>query len=126
MDEFILSKRSHFILYGAASLGSVLYKKLKQHGANIDAYIDQRAEEMHELMGLPVYGLTEVANHLDVKNAVVIVSVKNVFEHTRIAAQLSELGFHNLLFKPYPVLQGKGTAEECLINMCCKRKQKVY
>ena len=40
MDEFILSKRSHFILYGAASLGSVLYKKLKQHGANIDAYID--------------------------------------------------------------------------------------
>lgn len=117
MDEFILSKRSHFILYGAASLGSVLYKKLKQHGANIDAYIDQRAEEMHELMGLPVYGLTEVANHLDVKNAVVIVSVKNVFEHTRIAAQLSELGFHNLLFKPYPVLQGKGTAEECLINM---------
>ena len=79
MHEFFMNKDSHFILYGAASFGSVLYQKLTDQGALIDAYIDQRAEEICRLMGVPVYRLSDIANYLDVSKAIVIVSVKNVF-----------------------------------------------
>ncbi len=117
MHEFFMNKDSHFILYGAASFGSVLYQKLTDRGAMIDAYIDQRAEEICRLMGVPVYRLSDIANYLDVSKAIVIVSVKNVFEHTRIAAQLVKYGLHNLLYKPVAVLNNRATNEDCVIDM---------
>lgn len=116
MDEFTLSRDSHFVLYGAASFGSVLYQSMTAQGVIIDGYIDQRAEEIHQLMDVPVYALADIGKHLDVTNVIVILSVKNVFEHTRIAAQLVEYGLYNLLYKPIEVLNGRGTVEERFID----------
>lgn len=116
MDKFVLSKESHFILYGAASCGSLLCDKLLLQGYAVDAFIDRRAEEITGLKGIPVYKPEDAAEKFCGKETVVIISVKNVFEHSRIAVELAELGLQNILYKPYSVLKGKGKEEEYIIG----------
>lgn len=116
MSNFILSKKSRFVLYGAASCGTILCRKLEKEDCKVDAFIDQRGKEIGWLMNHPVYDLKQAQERLPVKDVIVIVAVKNVFEHSRIAAELIKAGFCNILYKPYAILQGKGAVKEQLIN----------
>lgn len=115
MNSFEFNKKTPIILYGAAAIGNIMYNVLFSQGYNVKGFIDKRADEITDYLNLPVWKIED--NSLD-RNDIVIISVKNVFEHEQIVEQLVENGFTNLIFKPLNVLNGKGTEnEKCLSNL---------
>lgn len=116
MDNIVLQKGSRMLLYGAASFGTILYEKLKQSDFIVEGFIDQRADEIPELKGKAVYSIQEAAFRFSDADVIVVISVKNVFEHTKIAAKLFESGLKQIIYKPYAVLNNKGTEEENIIS----------
>lgn len=109
---FTLTNDTAVFLYGAASVGKLIYQR--NPALHICGFIDMRAEELHEFMGLPVYS-PEQAVELD-KESVLIISVKNVFEHEDIAASLNDAGFDKLIYKSNAVLRGQGGVEEARLS----------
>lgn len=108
-NDFILSSRVPVYLYGAASVGKTIFERNKT--LNICGFIDKRAEEIKDFMGLPVYTLEQASKKLD-KRSVIILSIKNVFELEKIAESLYETGFDKLIYKSRAVLQGQGDTSE--------------
>ena len=101
-ESFVFSSRSGIILYGASSIGHLMFEKLSSAGYKIAGFIDKRAEEIKEYMGVPVWTVSSVPKEIKAgDDTVVFVAVKNVFEHQTIAALLTENGFHNIIYKPY-------------------------
>lgn len=96
-------------LYGAASIGKIVY--LRNPSLNICGFLDKRAGEIKNFMGLPVYTLAQATASVD-KQAVIMLSIKNVFELEDIAVSLYEAGFDKLIYKSRAVLEGHGNAED--------------
>lgn len=95
------------ILYAAGGLSCKVEETFYKSGKEIEAYIDRRAEDIGTFHGKKVYSLEEAEKEIVCKkNCVVIITTKNVFEHSQIAAQLKEKGFSNIIYKDYRVLQG--------------------
>lgn len=119
MDQtFLFSKESKIILYGAASIGHIMFLGLSEAGYQVIGFIDKRAEEIKEYLGRPVWLLTDVPG--DIKNnpdTVVFVSVKNVFEHQTVAEQLTENGFYRIVYKPYHILIDDATEKDKRMDM---------
>ena len=116
MGEYVFDKRSRIFLYGAGSLGSIVGKYLLDSGAQICGYIDQRAKEIFTLHGLPCYSKDEIDTVADRENDVIIVVIKDVFEHERIKETWLQAGYQRVIYKPMSVINGKGSAEEIRIN----------
>ncbi|MGN0739634.1 MAG: hypothetical protein ACI4LX_05625 [Treponema sp.] len=112
--NFFIDKQTPIILYGAATIGTLLYQKYQLWGLNITGFIDKRAEEIKNFIGLPVYAIEN--EKLDKPNVVVLIAVKNVFEHSRIASRLQKAGYKNVIFRPYNALNGNGSENENLLN----------
>lgn len=113
MDHtFALTTRTPVFLYGAASVGKIIYQR--NPALHVCGFIDKRADEIQEFMGLPVYSLKQMTK-LD-REAVLVISVKNVFEQEDIAVSLSEAGFNKLIYKSNAVLRGQGPAEEAKLS----------
>ena len=100
------------ILYGAASIGNIAKQSLENCGIEVLGYIDKRAFELQEYNGLPVWELETIPLEFINAEIFIYVSVKNVFEHEKIALQLKEKGFEKLIYKPYSVLLGYNKEEE--------------
>lgn len=101
-----------YLLYGAASFGTLVKGILEECGIKIVGFIDQRAYEMTSYDGLPVWGIDSVPiEYMDGKTEIII-SVKNVFEHEDIAHELYGRGWHFIIYKPYNVLLGYGNEKE--------------
>ena len=113
---FSLEKSSKIIIYGAATSGRIIYGILKKNGFNIIAFIDKRADELGELDGKRIVGSIDDISDNDIEKCVVIIAIKNVFEHTKIATKLVKSGISNILYKPYSVLNGEGTEDEKKIS----------
>lgn len=113
-QTFNIDKSTPLVLYGAATMGTLYYKKYKEWGGDVKAFIDKRAGEIKEFLGLPVYDIEN--DGLDKENVVVILAVKNVFEHSRIAAKLQKAGYKNIIFRPYNSLNNNGSEKEILLN----------
>ncbi len=105
----------NYILYGAASIGNIAKESLEQCGLQVVGYIDKRAFELSVYNELPVWGIDSVPDQYMNEDTVVYVSVKNVFEHEAIAANLLAKGFRYIIYKPYSVLLGYGSREECAL-----------
>lgn len=105
MNTFTINRETPVYLYGAAATGKFIYENL--HSCNIDvtAFFDNRAEEIKTFLGRPVWSPKSISE--GDKNAVVIISVKNVFEHEEIANSFIAEGYHQLIFMPAAVLNGK-------------------
>lgn len=115
MKEFIIKKSRKVIIYGASVVGIDLYQKLIKKNFQVIAFIDKRAEEIKSIYDIPVY--FENLNTLDNKdNCLVIIAVKNVFEHEDIADFLKKKGFYNLLYRPMDVLDGGKSPEAIRLN----------
>lgn len=107
---FVFNKHSRIVLYGAATIGILLYERLSYGGFNIIGFIDKRADELKDHNGKPVYAISD---EIDCKeDVIVIVAVKNVFEHSRIAKQLKRNGWRKIIYIPYNSLNGKGSEDE--------------
>lgn len=114
MKKFSIKKQSEIYLYGAASIGKIVCENLLEKGYSVAGFIDKRADELKTFLDRPVISLSDVSK-LDT-DAVVVVSVKNVFEHENIVQNLLNENAHNLIFKPKSVLENRATNEEIRIG----------
>lgn len=112
----MVNDNKNYILYGAASIGNIAKKTLESMGLKVIGYIDQRAYELPIYNGLPVWGLDQIPSVYINSETVVFISVKNVFEHEKIAETLYRIGFRYIIYKPYDVLLGYGSEQENIIN----------
>ncbi len=112
-EYFQLDKSVPLILYGAATIGRLLYQYLTGQNFRVAGFMDTRADEIGELCGLPVFSVDDDKVS---RECVIIIAVKNVFEHERIAAELQKRGYYRLIYRPYEVLGGQGNSLERELN----------
>lgn len=103
---FEIKKDSKIIVYGAAYLGHMISEVLDKYGYEIMCYIDSRSSEIDSMRGKPVYSLQQAAKLYTEVQPIVILAVKNVFEHSKIANGLIKAGFVNLIYKPREIIDG--------------------
>ena len=96
----IWTKETPVVLYGAAHVGTQVYKHLSG-AANIIAFADKRADEIKMFMELPVYapGSDQFTDEIKI-SSIVVVCVKNVFDHENITQELIGSGFSHVVFCP--------------------------
>lgn len=87
--KYILNKNSNIIIYGSATMGSMLVDRLQKANINVKGFIDKRAYEIKELKGYKVWsiddhGLKEIID----ESTVIVIAVKNVFVHKEIVDSL--------------------------------------
>lgn len=117
MDCFSINQDMGFIIYGAGGNCYHIKNLLQNAKYSVEAILDKRAETIHDIEMIPVYTLEKFALMDDVKqNRIIIISVKNVFEHINIVRELLEQGYKNIIYKPFPVLQGEQDEEWDSIN----------
>lgn len=110
---FTLRYDSDIYLYGTAAIGCILHDLLCRQGYTVSGFIDKRFYEIQSLCALPVL---PIDSGLIPKDAVIIIAVKNVYEHSRIVRSLLEHGFSKLIYRPYPCLLDEGNHTENQIN----------
>lgn len=90
--SYIIDKNTPILIYGAATEGHLLLGRIQKHLKNICGFIDKRAREIHSINGYPVYSLDsdEIKNIVMKSDPVIIIAVKNVFEHRQIAYNLKQ------------------------------------
>lgn len=116
-EKYQIDRNSQVILYGAATTGAILYCCFVEHGYQVAAFIDQRADEEGTYYGLPVLSLQEAGQWFsEMQDVVVVVAVKNVFEHEKIAKELWRMGCDKIVFRPYAVVSGGGEKLDCWLN----------
>lgn len=115
-NEYLISKNDSIIIYGAATVGIRIFKILLENNFNIEAFIDKRADEISTLLGYPVLNINDKDCLERKKNSIVIVAVKNVFEHNKIAETLLKIGFNKIIYKPYWELIGCANEEQQIIS----------
>lgn len=111
---YTLTKDDRVILYGAATMGTILLKKLQEKGYETECFFDQRADEIQTHCGLLVYR-PEIYDQ-EKEKAVILLAVKNVFSHSQIAAKLLRLGYKKIIYRPFHALDGSGTKQEMELN----------
>lgn len=122
MHMFSVSKQNTFFLYGAATIGTIISDGLMAAGYKVKGFIDRRADEIISIHHLPVYAPNDTEIPRD---AVIIVAVKNVWEHSRIANDLVAYGFCNIIYRPLSVLKGNEEDPWQIINQaydCIEKK----
>lgn len=105
MAGFELKNEKNYIIYGAGGNCYHLIAKLESAGKKVNAVIDKRADSLNDVQGVPVYTIEQI-KAMEMRDIVIILSIKNVFIHTEIAESLVSAGFHKIIYKPLPVLQG--------------------
>ena len=94
------------VIYAAGGVGRAAYTNLMEMGLDIYGFVDMRAELIKYAMGKPVLSIKQV-RELDDKDAfLIIITLRNVFEHNRVANMLLSEGFSNLIYKPISILRG--------------------
>ena len=115
--EFLINKDSKIIIYGAATTGAILYHNLKKSGYKIIAFIDKRADEIDSYLELPVWNLRQSEEYFRTyDDVIVIIAIKNVFEHEKIAKTIWKLGCNKIIFRPSNVIEGRGRIEDLRLN----------
>lgn len=112
---FSIKKQTRIFLYGAASIGKIVYENLKAKDITAAGFIDKRADELEHFMERPVSKIEDFFMN-ESKDTVVVISVKNVFEHDAIAEKFINKGFCNLIFKPKSVLENRASADDIRVG----------
>lgn len=87
--KYILNENSNIIIYGSATMGSMLVDRLHKANIVVKGFIDKRAYEIKELKGYKVWSIDgqELYENID-ESTVIIIAVKNVFIHEEIIDSL--------------------------------------
>lgn len=112
---FTVDKNTSFIIYGASYIGSVTGKELQKQGNKILYFVDKRAEEIKECIGVTVISLDELSK-LNQRDAVIFVAVKNVYYHEEIVEELNEIGYEKVIYKTANAISGEMSTEECVLD----------
>lgn len=103
-------------------MGSVTGKALIKNGISINGFIDKRADDIKECIGLPVYSLDKLGNIAN-PQVVVFVAVKNVYYHMEIARTLNSLGYKKIIYKTAHAIDGNMNSEERILD---KAYESIY
>lgn len=112
-NMFEINKDTKFFLYGAASIGKIIFSNLIKQQIAVEGFIDKRAQELDTFLDTKVFTFDEF-RLLDFES-VIIIAVKNVFEHYQIAQNFIQAGFNNLIFMPKSVLEGEANEDDIFI-----------
>lgn len=82
---------------------------------SIKGFIDQRAADIQECAGLPVYDIDGLRTVAD-SQAVIFVAVKNVYYHMEIARNLYSNGYTRIVYKTSHAINGGMSHEEQLMD----------
>ena len=94
----IWTNKTPVYLYGAAGFGTLVYNKLNDY-CNLVAFIDERFDEIKSYLDLPVIHVTQPTQS-EKRESIVIVCVKNIFEHETITSMLIENEYEHIIFHP--------------------------
>jgi hypothetical protein len=115
-NYFEIYKDTPVVIYGAAAAGLRGYYSLKTlNKYNVVGFFDKRADEISAQCGLPVWSPGAELPYKK-EDLLVIICVKNVFEHEKIANLLIENGYKNLIFMPLQSLNHKAATDYAAIN----------
>lgn len=112
---FKVGKETTFIIYGASYIGSVTGKALQKQGNDIIYFVDKRADDIKECIGVPVISLDEL-KRVNLKDAVIFIAVKNVYYHEEIVEQLNEIGYEKIIYKTSNAISGEMNKEERILD----------
>ncbi len=113
IKEFNLSDK-RIVIYGASSIGGIAFRAFSEMGYSIQCFVDKRGDSIKRFKEREVLSIERI-DKIN-RELPVFVAVKNVFEHSKIANELSSRGFHSLIFRPQLVIQGGGSIEEKRLN----------
>lgn len=117
MSNFKFDKKSKIVMYGAAAIGNIMYDNLTSQGYDICGFIDKRAYELSEFRGVPVWKIDDERLSMeDRKTVVIVVSVKNVFEHEQIVTKLLSCGYEKIIYKSKSVLNNCATNDKVILS----------
>lgn len=105
-DHTYIIAEKKILIYGAGDKGGRVLDVLTGENVSVEAFIDKRAQIYNGFHGLPVRSWESLYELEKKDEYVVIVTVKNAYEHNKIAIQLKKIGFNNLIFMPLYVLKG--------------------
>lgn len=96
-NKFKINKKSKLLIYGAVANGQKLCNIFVNEGYTVIGFIDKRAHEIKQTLGLPVWTVENIPISEEV---VVIITIKNVFEHCKIVKELTIKGIYNIIYCP--------------------------
>lgn len=104
---FYPDRKKEYLLYGAGGDGLKLLYGMKNKGYRLKGFIDKRASVLKMVHGEKVWDMETVKElRQEAESLVIIITTKNVFDHSEIADNLAEMGFSQCIFKPQPILKG--------------------
>lgn len=107
MNMFQINEQKRYIIYGIGGNGIKIQRVLREANYLIDCFIDLRADSVRSVSGERVLNPEEAEKEIkDKKNCIVIITIKDVFDHSKIAKRLAKAGFVNCIYKPLEILQG--------------------
>lgn len=117
MGQFLFNQDSNIVMYGAAAIGNIMYDNLTGQGFRIKGFIDKRAYEISEFRGVPVWQIDDKRLSMaERESMVIIVSVKNVFEHEQIVMKLLNCGYKKIIYKSKSVLNNCATDDRIALS----------
>jgi len=101
MKYFDFEYNTPIVIYGAGLRGQLFHHNLEKSGfTNIQFFLDKNAANKSSVLGKDVLVPTSQALSPQINtDAIVVISVANIFEHEEIAKGLHSLGFENIILK---------------------------
>ena len=116
-ERYTIDKNNKIVIYGAATTGAIIYSAFAREGFDVIAFVDKRADEIDSYYGLPVWSLEQIECLLkEHEKIIVIIGIKNVFEHEKIAKEIWGLGCKRIIFRPYDEVNGNGEEKDKDLN----------
>lgn len=112
MGKVFHIKDKKILLYGAGSVAMLQEELYRNNNIKLEGFIDKRGDYLDKYLGYPVYSMTTVRELKNPDDYAVVITIRNVFEHSEIAGTLMEEGFLNLVYKPLQILQGEYVQDE--------------
>lgn len=116
MSTYTFNDNKKVILYGAASTGILFKRILEKHQITVVAYVDKRADEIKIFDGIPVYSPLDMKLIME-EETVIIIAIKNVFEHEKIANQFIKAGFSKVIYRPYDAVMSYDLGRKIELNL---------
>lgn len=116
-NSFSLDYSKYYLIYGAGGNGLKVHSLLQQSGCHVLGFIDQRAPKLSIVNGLPVFNPDSLSETNNKDSIVVIITIKNVFEHSKLALSLAKKGFSHCIYKPICILKNQAVSKKLkLVN----------
>lgn len=106
MESYQISQKK-VLFYGAGTIANHLFHHLSGLDNCFYGFIDLRGDSLKEKNGFPVFTLEQCKEFSQKEDFVILITTRNIFEHSKIAHSFYDIGFRNLVFKHFLHLKGE-------------------